>query len=276
MTFQLSPYRAPHLCPAHAAAAPPPCPRCASEWLDRAEPTIAPSVARRVFVAGVLAATVFGAVIGTAIGFVAGASPLWGSASGDAPRPPRPHELRTARRAPPHRPARPTAPRAIPARPAAPAIAASLAAVRAPAVAPPVAALTPILARLEEPTNDPELLLARLQGLARTGVPVTIETRRLSSATRAALQASATLTRSVRLLPVERDGRVVGLKVFGVRPDGPLHQAGARSGDLLLAVNGIEMGESRWPSHEPFPGDARAAIFELERAGEHRVLVLRW
>jgi type II secretory pathway component PulC len=106
-------------------------------------------------------------------------------------------------------------------------------------------------------------------------VPLTIETRRLSRATREELHDGAGLTRS-RLLPVERDGRTVGLQLFGVAAGGALHEAGARSGDLLLAVNGVELGESRWPSLEPFPGDTRALVVELERSGEHRILVLRW
>jgi hypothetical protein len=143
-------------------------------------------------------------------------------------------------------------------------------------VGPPITALAPLVARLGERTSEPEILLARLQGLARSGVPLTIETRRLSPRAREALQRSAGLTRSLRLLPVERDGRTVGLRILGVPAGGALQEAGARSGDVLLAVDGVELGEGRWPSLEPFPGDARAVLVELERSGEHRILVLRW
>lgn len=271
MTFQLSPYRVPHLCPTHAAAAAPPCPRCAADWLGPPEATGTPRVARRVFVAGIFAATVFGAVIGTAIGFVAGASPLWGSAAPQSSlRTIRVHAAPVAKRPSPHRP------RPVPVRHVPTPLATSLAGARAAPIGPPFSAVTPLIARLGDRTSDPEILLARLQGLARSGVPLTIETRRLSRRARESLQGIAGLTRSVRLSPVQSDGRTVGLRVIGVSAGGALEEAGARSGDVLLAVNGLELGESRWPPLQPFPGDARALVVELERGGEHRILVLRW
>ena len=82
--MSLAPYRHSALCPQHAPASIPPCPRCAQEWLGHAPPPptppppwAIPPLARRTFLAGLCAATAFGAVIGTAIGFVAGASPVW-------------------------------------------------------------------------------------------------------------------------------------------------------------------------------------------------------
>ncbi|MBI2897835.1 MAG: hypothetical protein HYY06_30025 [Deltaproteobacteria bacterium] len=264
MTFPIAPYRSSHLCALHAAA-PPACPRCATDWPAPSEPTGPPRTARRVFVAGLFAATAFGAVIGTAIGFVAGTSPLWGViAPAHAAGP-----LREPRRL-----ARPPANRE---RPAPPSIAAPLAGAGPTApVDPPVAALTPILARLGGGTDDPEILLARLRALSKSGVPIAIETRRLWPATRDALVAEISQPRPMRVLPVGRGGRIVGVKILGVRRDGALYQAGARSGDVVLAINGIEMGGPPEPLAVPPFGDSRALVVELERAGEHRVLVLRW
>jgi hypothetical protein len=139
-----------------------------------------------------------------------------------------------------------------------------------------VAAITPLLARAGGETHDPEVLVARLQGLARGGVPVVVESRRLSSATREAFAGLTDLHRPVRVIPHERDGHVIGVKVYGVRAGSPIYEAGGRNGDLVLAVNGVPMDDRAWPGLYPFPGESRAAVIELERAGELRVLVIRW
>lgn len=55
----------------------------------------------------------------------------------------------------------------------------------------------------------------------------------------ATLENQASLMRTTRITPVERDVQVVGVQVYGVRPDGLLAQLGLRNGDILTHVNGF-------------------------------------
>jgi S1-C subfamily serine protease len=45
------------------------------------------------------------------------------------------------------------------------------------------------------------------------------------------------LSRSARLVPESRDGQLVGLRLYSVKPDGPIARAGFRNADLVVAVN---------------------------------------
>jgi general secretion pathway protein C len=50
------------------------------------------------------------------------------------------------------------------------------------------------------------------------------------------------LMQSARIVPVaERDGRVSGLRIFGVRPGAELDQLGFRNGDIVQRVNELEV-----------------------------------
>lgn len=49
------------------------------------------------------------------------------------------------------------------------------------------------------------------------------------------------LMRSVRVVPERRDGEVVGLRLFGIRPEALLGQIGLRNGDRLEAINGFSV-----------------------------------
>ncbi len=53
------------------------------------------------------------------------------------------------------------------------------------------------------------------------------------------LDNQAHLMRSARIVPVTRGDRVVGLRLFAVRPDSFLARLGLQNGDMLLSLNGL-------------------------------------
>lgn len=54
--------------------------------------------------------------------------------------------------------------------------------------------------------------------------------------------APLSLLRSVRVVPETADGKVVGLRLFGIRPTSLLGTLGLRNGDRLESINGFEVG----------------------------------
>lgn len=75
------------------------------------------------------------------------------------------------------------------------------------------------------------------------------------------------------VLPYEEGGRVVGLKVFGVRPDRILGRLGLRNGDLLRAINGYQVADP-YDALEAYARlrGARELSLSLERDGQTRTL----
>jgi type II secretion system protein C len=51
------------------------------------------------------------------------------------------------------------------------------------------------------------------------------------------------LLRGVRVVPEQRDGKLVGLRLRGVRPDGLLGHIGLKEGDRLDTINGYRVTE---------------------------------
>jgi general secretion pathway protein C len=51
----------------------------------------------------------------------------------------------------------------------------------------------------------------------------------------------AVLARSARIVPEVRDGRAAGFRLFSVKPDGPFGKIGLQNGDVIHAINGLEM-----------------------------------
>jgi general secretion pathway protein C len=49
------------------------------------------------------------------------------------------------------------------------------------------------------------------------------------------------LSRSARIVPEIRDGKAAGFRLFSVRPDGPFGKIGLQNGDVISAINGLEM-----------------------------------
>ena len=42
-------------------------------------------------------------------------------------------------------------------------------------------------------------------------------------------------------MPEVRDGKAAGFRLFSVRPDGPFGKIGLQNGDVIYAINGLEM-----------------------------------
>jgi general secretion pathway protein C len=55
------------------------------------------------------------------------------------------------------------------------------------------------------------------------------------------LENQATLMRSARIVPEQKDGKTVGIRLFGIRPDTLLGTLGMQNGDRLEKINGFDM-----------------------------------
>ena len=49
------------------------------------------------------------------------------------------------------------------------------------------------------------------------------------------------LARSARIVPEMRDGKAAGFRLYSVRPEGPFAKIGMQNGDVLSAINGLEI-----------------------------------
>lgn len=56
------------------------------------------------------------------------------------------------------------------------------------------------------------------------------------------LSDQAQLMRSARIVPEQKDGKTIGIRLFGVRPDTLLGTLGLKNGDRLEQINGFDMG----------------------------------
>jgi general secretion pathway protein C len=65
------------------------------------------------------------------------------------------------------------------------------------------------------------------------------------------------LTRNLRLIPEAKDGKVIGIRVFGIRPGSLPALLGLQNSDLLESINGYSMAN---------PEDALQAYTQLRRA----------
>jgi general secretion pathway protein C len=57
------------------------------------------------------------------------------------------------------------------------------------------------------------------------------------------LENQAELMRSARIVPEKEGDKVVGIRLFGVRPDSLLGTLGLENGDRLSSINGFEMSD---------------------------------
>ncbi len=56
------------------------------------------------------------------------------------------------------------------------------------------------------------------------------------------MENQAELMRSARIVPEQKDGKTVGVRLFGVRPETLLGHLGLKNGDRLETINGFNMG----------------------------------
>src|SRR5690606_39755053 len=64
------------------------------------------------------------------------------------------------------------------------------------------------------------------------------------------LSDQAQLMRSARIVPEQKDGKTIGIRLFGVRPDTLLGTLGLKNGDRLEQINGFDMGSPEKRSEE--------------------------
>ncbi|HET9953086.1 MAG TPA: type II secretion system protein GspC [Polyangiaceae bacterium] len=80
------------------------------------------------------------------------------------------------------------------------------------------------------------------------------------------LENQAELMKSARIVPEQKDGKVVGIRLFGVRPDTLLGTLGLQNGDRLETINGFNMAS---------PEKALEAYARLRAASELNIKVNR-
>lgn len=80
------------------------------------------------------------------------------------------------------------------------------------------------------------------------------------------LEHQAELMKQARIVPEQKDGKVVGIRLFGIRPDTLLGKLGLQNGDRLEAINGFEMAS---------PEKALEAYAKLRTAESLNVKVTR-
>jgi len=86
-------------------------------------------------------------------------------------------------------------------------------------------------------SNDP--LMAELdKGIKKTGEH-SYEVQRAT--VDSLLGNMSMLSRSARIVPEIKDGRAAGFRLFSIRPDGPFAKIGLQNGDVISAINGLEM-----------------------------------
>lgn len=76
----------------------------------------------------------------------------------------------------------------------------------------------------------------------------------------------ASIMSQVRVVPEQRNGKVIGLRLFGIRPGSVLGTVGLRNGDRLESINGFEIAS---------PEKALQAYAQLRTARHLRVLLTR-
>lgn len=112
------------------------------------------------------------------------------------------------------------------------------------------------------PSTDP-LVAALDAGLKKTGEH-SFEVQK--TALDALTGNMAALSRAARIVPEVRDGRPVGFRLFSIRPDGPFAKIGLQNGDVISAINGLEMNS---------PDQALAVYTKLRTASHLTVAVER-
>lgn len=107
----------------------------------------------------------------------------------------------------------------------------------------------------------PEQLDGALRVVRLSGDEVRIPRRLIDDA----LEQQAELMRQTRVVPETKDGRIVGVRLFGVRPGTTLADVGFQNGDRVETINGYPVGS---------PEQALEAYAHL-RAADYLVVKVR-
>lgn len=112
---------------------------------------------------------------------------------------------------------------------------------------PPAPAAAAVAAADEEPKNTEEKnansraidpsIKSKIKKLSETEFEID------RSAVEKILADQSQLMRSARIVPEQKDGKTVGIRLFGVRPDTLLGTLGLKNGDRLEQINGFDMGD---------------------------------
>ncbi|HVJ18085.1 MAG TPA: type II secretion system protein GspC [Polyangiaceae bacterium] len=104
------------------------------------------------------------------------------------------------------------------------------------AAPPPVASAPPAsTGRTGGPPAVPADIASKIQKISETEYQVD------RSVVDKILENQAELMRSARIVPEQKDGKVVGVRMFGIRPDTLLGTLGLQNGDRLESINGFNM-----------------------------------
>jgi general secretion pathway protein C len=74
------------------------------------------------------------------------------------------------------------------------------------------------------------------------------------------------LAKGARIVPETKDGKPSGFRLFSIRPDGPFAKIGLQNGDVVSAINGLEMNS---------PDQALLAYTKLKTANHLSVAIER-
>lgn len=108
------------------------------------------------------------------------------------------------------------------------------------AVAPAAPATAPIVLpplRLSDQAMERGCRKARQFGVAGEDLGFFISREEVDST----LENQATLMRAARIVPEVRDGKTVGIRMFGVRAGSQLARLGFENGDTLISINGFDV-----------------------------------
>jgi general secretion pathway protein C len=103
------------------------------------------------------------------------------------------------------------------------------------AAAPPAPEATPPPTTGRGPTPLPPELAAKIQKINDNEFHID------RSVVDKILEDQTELMRSARIVPEQKDGKVVGVRLFGIRPDTLLGKLGLQNGDRLETINGYNM-----------------------------------
>ena len=116
----------------------------------------------------------------------------------------------------------------------------------------------------EPPTREGELSAAEMEsGITKVS---DTEFRVARSLLDKVLQNQAELMRTARVIPHEENGRVVGVKLYGIRRNSLLGRLGVQNGDMLRTINGYDMSS---------PDSALEAYARLQSANQLTLSVVR-